>query len=158
MAEVTLNQYDAGNAGGDNNLTQKTQYVDGSTTRVTSFLYDWRDRQTDVDGEVDFYAKTYYDNLDRVIKNERYNTSLSGNLVARSLTFYDDRSRVFQTVRYAVDITTGIVGNSLVDNTWFDSQRHWSRRPWHSVECSALGSRHLCCSLSRFVGSQPGNR
>ncbi|OAI41010.1 hypothetical protein AYO40_00590 [Planctomycetaceae bacterium SCGC AG-212-D15] len=121
MVQVTLNVYDANAAGGDNNLTQQTQYVDGSTTRVTSFLYDWRDRQTDVDGEVDFYARTYYDNLDRVIKNERYNTTLSGNLIGRSLSFFDDRSRVFQTVRFAVDITTGLVGNSLTDNTWFDA-------------------------------------
>src|SRR5262249_6086693 len=121
MVIVTQNQYDAGAAGGDNNLTQQTQYVDGSTSRATRFIYDWRDRQTDVQGPVDFYAKTYYDNFDRTIKNERYNTTFSGNLAGRSLTFNDDRSRVYQTVRFAVDITTGLVGNSLTDNAWFDA-------------------------------------
>ena len=63
----------------------------------------------------------YYDNLDRTIKSERYDTTLSGNLVGRSLSMYDDRSRVFQTVRYAVDPSTGSVGNALADNAWFDA-------------------------------------
>ena len=50
---------------------------------MTTFLYDWRDRRTDTDGEVDFYEKVCYDNLDRVIRTDRYNTTLSGNLIAR---------------------------------------------------------------------------
>ena len=48
-----------------------------------------------------------YDNLDRVTRTERYNTALSGNLIARSDTSYDDRGRVYQQVRYGVDPTTG---------------------------------------------------
>jgi YD repeat-containing protein len=121
MVLVTSFVYDGGQAGGDNNLTQQTQYVDASTARVTSFLYDWRDRQTDTDGEVDFYQKVYYDNRDRVTRTERYNTTLSGNLIARSDTHYDDLIRVYQQVRYEVDPTTGLVGNALTDNTWYDA-------------------------------------
>src|SRR5262249_26774540 len=113
-------QYDNGIAGGDNNLTQTTQHVDASTTRVTTFLYDWRDRQTDTDGEVDFYQKVYFDNLNRQIRTEPYNTTLNGNLIARSDTLFDDQNRVYQTIRYGVDPTTGSIGNSLVDNTWYD--------------------------------------
>ncbi len=121
MVQVSANQYDGGSAGGDNNLTQQTRYVDSGTSRVTTFLYDWRDRRTDTDGEVDFYEKVYYDNLDRTVRTERYNTTLSGNLVARSDSLYDDRNRVYQSIRYGVDPTTGSVGNALVDSTWYDA-------------------------------------
>ncbi len=68
-----------------------------------------------------FYAKVYYDNLDRVTRTERYDTTLSGNLVARNDTLYDDRNRVYQSIRYGVDPTTGLVGNALTDNTWYDA-------------------------------------
>jgi hypothetical protein len=92
-----------------------------AATRVTTFLYDWRDRRTDTDGKVDFYEKVCYDNLDRVIQTDRYNTDLSGSLVARSQTHYDDGGRVYQTIRYGVDPDTGSVGYGLVDNIWFDA-------------------------------------
>ena len=46
-----------------------------TTTRVTTFSYDFRGRRIATDGEVDFYEKTYFDNLDRVTKGERYNTT-----------------------------------------------------------------------------------
>jgi len=55
MVKVTANQYDSGNDGDDGNLTQQTQYVTASDTRVTTFTYDWRNRRTDTDGEIDFY-------------------------------------------------------------------------------------------------------
>ena len=40
-----------------------------TTTRVTTFTYDFRGRRIATDGEVDFYEKTTYDNLDRVGRN-----------------------------------------------------------------------------------------
>jgi hypothetical protein len=138
MKQVSGSVYDNGQAGGDSNVTQQTALVDSTSAnnRATTFCYDFRDRRTDADGEIDFYEKTYYDNLDRVVKSERYNTigpctssssssSSSGsafsNLIARSETKFDDRGRVYQTIRYAVDVTTGIVGNALTDNTWYDA-------------------------------------
>ncbi|MFN5625698.1 MAG: RHS repeat-associated core domain-containing protein, partial [Planctomyces sp.] len=121
---VTARVYDGGTAGGDGNVTSQTQYVDGSTTRVTAFGYDFRSRQTTIDGEVDYYEKKTYDNLNRVIKVERFNTTSGGNLIAKSETKYDDRGRVYRTIRYAVDPSTGTVGNSLSDNSWFDQTGH----------------------------------
>jgi RHS repeat-associated protein len=120
MVLVTANEYDGGADGGDGNLTEQTQRVDGSTARVTAFAYDWRDRQVDVDGEVDFFQRSHYDNLDRVVKVERYDTTASGNLVAREETKFDERGRVYRTIQYAVDPDTGTVGGSLADNSWFD--------------------------------------
>jgi YD repeat-containing protein len=121
MVVVTEKEYDSGTDGGDGNLTIETQHVDSSTSRVTSFTFDWRNRRTDTDGEVDYYETTYYDNLGRVTKTERYNTTAEGNLVARSETKYDDHGRVYQTVQYGVNPSTGTVGNSLTDNTWYDA-------------------------------------
>ena len=120
MVVVTENQFDGGDVG-DGNMTQLIQWVDGSTSRVTSLIYDWRDRRTDTDGEVDFYEKTYYDNLDRTIENERYDTTSGGNLIGRNEIKYDDRGRTYRTIRYGVDPATGTVGNSLADNIWFDA-------------------------------------
>lgn len=112
---VTDNQYD-----NQDNLTQTTSYANATKTRVTTFTYDWRNRRVTQDGEVDRFVKLYYDNLDRVIKTERFDTTESGNLIARSETNYDDLGRVYQTVTHAVDPITGQVGNSLISNTWYD--------------------------------------
>lgn len=121
MVLVTAKAYDDGLAGGDGNLTEVTQSVDSSTTRVTSMTYDFRNRNLTTDGEIDYFQKLYYDNLNRVAKTERYNTTAGGNLIARSETKFDDRGRVYQTIRYGVDPATGTVGNSLTDNSWYDA-------------------------------------
>ena len=121
MVVVTGNEYDNDADGGDGNLTEMTQHVDDTTTRVTDMTYDFRNRRVTTDGEVDYFEKSYYDNLDRVVMSERYDTSEEGNLIARSETLFDDRGRVYQSIRYAVDPDTGDVGNSLTDNTWFDA-------------------------------------
>ena len=122
MVMVSANVYDGGSAGGDGNLTQATQYVSATSgdTRVTSYGYDWRDRQTSIDGEVDFYAVYTYDNLDRITQIQRYNTTSSGNLIGQSATNYDNRGRIYQRITYAVDPSTGTVGNSITTNSWYD--------------------------------------
>ena len=120
MVIVSSSEYDNGVSGGGGNLTETTQHLNATTTRVTSMTYDFRNRNTTTDGEVDYFQKLYYDNLDRVIKTERYDTTILGNLIARSETRFDDLGRVYQSIRYGVDPSTGTVGNSLTDNTWFD--------------------------------------
>jgi YD repeat-containing protein len=121
MVQTSAMQYDGGSDGGDGNLTQQTAYVDGSTTRVTSFEYDFRNRRIVTDGEINLYQTTEYDNLSQTIRVDRRNTSSGGNLIARSETKFDNRGRVYQTIRYAVNPATGTVGNSLVDNTYYDA-------------------------------------
>ncbi len=121
MKQITGLEYDSGNDAGNGNLTKQTEYVDASTTRLTTLTYDWRNRRTDIDGEVESYRKQTYDNLDRVIKTERYDTTSSGNLISRSETKFDNLGRIYQSIQYGVDPSTGTVGNSLTDNTWFDA-------------------------------------
>ena len=120
MVQIAGMEYDGGSAGGDGNLTEQTAFVDGSTARVTSYEYDFRNRRTATDGEVDYFEELFYDNLNHVIQADRRNTNSGGNLIARSETLFDDRGRVYRTIRYGVDPATGTVGNSLTDNTWYD--------------------------------------
>ncbi len=122
MVQVSGVEYDSNVAGGDSNVTKQIAYVDSNSAnnRETSFVYDFRNRRTATDGEVDFYEQVIYDNLDRVLKTDRRNTTSAGNLIARAETRFDDRGRVYQSVRYGVDPTSGVVGYGLTDNTWFD--------------------------------------
>ena len=139
MVEVVSIEYDYGVDMGDGNVTQLIKHVDASTRRVTSMLYDFRNRRTVIDGEIDFYQVDYFDNLDRITKTERYDTygpdfgggggtmssssssgSSLGNLIARNEVLYDDRNRIYRTIRYAVEPSTGQVGNALTDDFWFD--------------------------------------
>ena len=121
MVKVTENQYDGGSDQADGTLTQVTQYASATDTRVTAYGYDWRDRRTSQDGEVDLYEQYTYDNLDRLTQTDRRDTTSGGNLIGRTQIKYDDRGRVYQTVTYAVDPSTGTVGNALTGNTWYDA-------------------------------------
>ncbi len=125
MVVVSAKQYDNGSAGGDGNLTRLTQFVDSNSAndRVTLFEFDFRNRQTTIDGEVDFYQVTTFDNLDRAVKIQRYDSVAppTGTLILQSETLYDDRGNFYQTKRYAVNPSTGTVGNVLVDNFWYDA-------------------------------------
>lgn len=121
MVVITEFQYDGGNDGGDGNLTQQTAYASGTDTRVTSYQYDFRNRQTVINGEIDVYQTNTYNNLSQLSKTERYDTNSLGNLIARSETKFDDRGRVYRTIAYGVDPSTGTVGNSLTSNRWYDA-------------------------------------
>ncbi|MCY2963797.1 MAG: RHS repeat-associated core domain-containing protein, partial [Planctomycetota bacterium] len=123
MVQVSGVEYDSNVAGGDSNVTKQIAYVDSNSAnnRETSFVYDFRNRRTATDGEIDFYEQVIYDNLDRVLRTDRRNTTSAGNLIARAETRFDDRGRVYQSVRYGVDPTSGVVGYGLTDNTWFDA-------------------------------------
>jgi RHS repeat-associated protein len=120
MVKVTANVYDGGSDGGDGKLTQVTHFASDSDTRVTTFGYDWRNRRTSVDGEIDLYVEYTFDNLDRVTRTDRKDTTSSGNLIGRNDILYDDRSRVYQRIIYAVNPSSGEPGNALTENNWFD--------------------------------------
>ncbi|MBN8625807.1 MAG: RHS repeat-associated core domain-containing protein [Planctomycetes bacterium] len=130
LVQVTGNVYDGGASGGDGNLTQQTQFVDASGTndRVTDFGYDWRDRRTSVDGELEFFLELTHDNLDRVVQVDQLNDTENGQLLGRSQTFYDDQGRVYQAKRYSVNPSNGALGNALVDNNWYDEAGNLIKR------------------------------
>ena len=127
MVLLAENQYDGGgcSCGANGNITQTTRYVDASTTRVTSYTYDWRDRRltsSTSDGTTTYIRQNTYDNLNRVTQTDWYHTAAQdANLVGRSKKYYDELGRVYKTETYAVDPSTGTAGTVLADNTWYDS-------------------------------------
>lgn len=121
MVLVTQLEYDNGQDGADGNMTELIQHVDAATARVTEYLYDWRDRQIAVDGEIDFYQQTFHDNLNRSIRIDRRDTTAQGDLIARSETRFDDRGRVYRTIQYGVYVPGGAVGSGLTSNMWYDA-------------------------------------
>jgi RHS repeat-associated protein len=139
MIQLNAMQYDDGDDQGDNNLTQQTQYVDATTTRVTSFAYDWRNRQVDVDGEIDYFQRSYYDNLNRVIKVEQLNTTSSGTLVSRDETKFDNRGRVYRTIRWGVDPGSGTGTGEQPQDMTYDQANHLLRQePAGAMEFQTL--------------------
>ncbi|MCA9228669.1 MAG: hypothetical protein KDA47_23800, partial [Planctomycetales bacterium] len=139
------------------------------TTRITTYEYDWRGRQIAIHGEEGFAQRTEYDNLDRPIRVERYDTVVPaagsssssssssggtvGNLISRADTKYDARGRVYQTHRYAVNPQTGEVGNALIDRTWYDaSGRVIKQQPAGSQQFTKFQYDSLGRQVKQFIG------
>jgi RHS repeat-associated protein len=120
MVQVVAYQYDGNSAGGDGNLTQETQYENASSTRVTTYGYDFRNRRTSTTGEINFYEEYVYDNLDRLIQTNRKDTSSTGALVGQTQTNFDDLGRVYQRLFYSV--SGGVAGNALIEKTWYSAR------------------------------------
>ncbi len=119
MVKVEAYVYDAGVAAKNGNLTQVTRWENASTTRVTNYGYDFRNRRTSLTGEVNTKELYTYDNLDRVTQVDRKNGA-TDVLNGRQATNYDYRDRVYQRLSYAVNPSTGAVGNSLKEDFWYD--------------------------------------
>jgi YD repeat-containing protein len=142
---VMTRQYQYDNGGiGDGDLTQETDYPDGSApARVTQYFYDWRDRLVALKQGVQASENDgthrpilYYqlDNLGNVLTSQQYagdgvtitstngvpNAPSTSLLRAQTTTEYDEQGRVYQTNVYSVDQTSGAVSaNSLTTNTWY---------------------------------------
>jgi hypothetical protein len=149
-----------GCSGGGGHLASVTQHVDATTTRVTEYQYDWRGRQEYVIPPADdqgrtVYTRQHFDNLDQVIKVERYHeqSPSADILISRQETFLDDLGRTYETRRYAVNPTTGSVGNYLAGYTWYDAagnvikQQAEGRRSFSKTFYDGLGR-----PTKQFVG------
>lgn len=160
MVIVTGNVYDGGSAGGNGNVTSRTNYLDatGALDRTTGFLYDFRNRQIQINLPIDSYQVTTYDNLDRVTQVDRFSQA-TNLLIARSKTNFDNLGRAFQQITVAVDPSSGATGNSLVDNTWFDPSGNVAKRL--SAGASTAYTKTQYDSVSRtsasYTGYSPGS-
>jgi RHS repeat-associated protein len=147
MKPVTINHYDNDTDQKNGLLTQVRQPVDdtASNDRVTNYAYDWRNRLLSTSGENGFFQLNYYDNLDRIYRVERYDTSASGNLIGRNETSYDDRNRVYQTTLYPVNISTGTVGTAVTAQTYHDEsgnvlkQTNYGIAAWTKMTYDGIG-------------------
>ena len=158
MVQITGQQFDA-----DGNLTQVSQYVDATTTRVTNYGYDWRDRQvttTTSDDANTYLTQSILDNQGRVVEVDRFYTPSGGTatLMGCNTTSYDNLGRAYQGVTYAV--SSGTVGTGLVSNTWStpratrSSRNRPAPRPssrWSTMAWAAPPSATLATTRPRRV-------
>jgi RHS repeat-associated protein len=147
-----------------------------TTLRVTDFCHDFRGRTVAIDGELDLFQCNTFDNLDRVIRSERYDTrgpcacecpsssssssssssAAPGPLIAKSETLFDARDRVYRTVRYGVDPATGTIGHSLTDNAWYDESGHvLAVRPAGSDLFTKTAFDSLGRAILQYTGFNP---
>jgi len=144
---LSENQYDHGSDGGDGNLTRQTQFVSDTESRVTEFAYDWRNRQIEIIGELDFFQKTDFDNLNRPVQVEQRDGSTSGQLLSSTATLYDNRGRVYRTIRYGVDPGNGSIAGQQTQDTTYDQAYNVLRQEpagameFQTFEYNSLGQR-----------------
>ncbi len=156
MRQVQEREYDGNVAGGDGNLTLLKLYESstGGATRVTTFDYDWRNRQASMDAAIDFYENYSYDNLHRLTSTERRKSS-DDALGWKTENKFDTRGRIFRTVRQG---TSGSGGNSLEDNFWFDEAGNLVRRkPVGSSAFELMTYDSLNRVSIRYRAYGPGN-
>jgi RHS repeat-associated protein len=126
MVTVMLNQYDEGSDGGNGNLTESRAPVDGDNDndRVTQFVYDFRDRRTQVkrhDGTRLLIDVSAYDNLNRVTLVTGYaDTVDNANRTSRVGSLYDALGRVFKIEIDGIDPANGDVTETLATQNWYD--------------------------------------
>ncbi len=128
---------------GNGLLTQRTEHVDASNERITTYDYDWRNRTIATSGEEDFFKSLTHDNRGRVIRTERKDGS-AGALLSRVDTSYDLRGRIYQTRTYGVE-GGFIVGTPLEANRWYDGagnlikSQEPGRSAWTKTVFDSLG-------------------
>lgn len=158
MLLVSESVYDGGQAGGDGNLTKSTLWVDeyASNSRITTYVYDWRNRQKAVDGELDFYQENSYDNLGNVTQVDLKNGTSTAGLLARTMTYFDNLGRVYRTERYAVNPTNGALGNFLAANTWYDASGNTVKQVAMGAKDGRAFTKNAYDGVGRRIGTYSG--
>lgn len=156
MVKIEERAYDGGADGGDGNLTQITRYESGvsGATRVTTYEYDWRNRQTSANAPIDSYQEFTYDNVNRRITTELHKSS-DDALGWKVENKFDNRGRIYQTRRQG---TNGSSGNTLVDNSWRDVAGNVIRRkPAGRDAFELIVYDSLNRITKRYLAFGPGN-
>jgi RHS repeat-associated protein len=127
--------FDGGSAGGNGWATQRTLFVQDSSTnqRQTSFTNDYRGRRILDATPLAPYALHLYDNRSREIAVGQYSstsglgatsdpTSVSTNRLALNETAYDEMGRVWKTTRHEINQSSGSDEDTLTDQRWYDER------------------------------------
>ena len=122
MVLTLENVYDDGADGGDGNLTSTIAPVDDDSghDRVTSYEYDFRNRQISKSAPELSFAAQIYDNLDHIIESTSYVGDISGAPIDSSYAYFDERGQVYKTERSGYDATTHVETARLTSLTWYD--------------------------------------
>ncbi|MEQ1735197.1 MAG: hypothetical protein ABL886_02050, partial [Rhodoglobus sp.] len=133
MVKTEALVYDTGADGGNGLLTQRTLYVEDSTTgqRVNEYLHDLRGDTIVEKTPAAPYAVNKYDNRGRLIAIGQYSsdsglsattdpTSTATNRLALDETMYDERGRAWKSVRHKIDASDGSDDDTLIATRWYD--------------------------------------
>lgn len=132
MELVEAMVYDNAN---DGRLTTRTRYAASGSgaPRVTTYDYDARNRPTLVLNPAEPHQLNKLDTVGRVVATAMYSSSagLNGtddptttdsNRMSLTETLYDERGRAWKTIRHKIDQADGSSDDTLVSQTWFDSE------------------------------------
>ena len=122
MVPTVENVYDDGADGGDGNLTSTISPVDDDSghDRVTSYEYDFRNRQTATSAPEDVFSMQVYDNLGHTIETTSYVGDSSGAPISSTYTSFDDRGQVYRSEQSGYDATTNVETARLTSLSWYD--------------------------------------
>jgi RHS repeat-associated protein len=135
MVKTEELQYDGGADGGNSYLTQRTAFVEGSSTgqRVTTYTNDARGRTVLVSNPQAPHSFNKFDNLGRVTASGLFSSTASivvgtddpttetTNRMGLTQTFYDDLGRVWKSQRHKIDDADGSDDDNLQTLTWYDA-------------------------------------
>jgi len=171
MVTVSEAFYDSGGAAtqgvGDGRVTLSRVHVDGSTTRDTEHVYDYRGRRLKTLNPTTPHILTEYDNLGRATRRAVVTSSSpttidaeAANRVSLTETFYSQRGTPYKT-RTAIDPTQ--TGGSLAwqeGHTWVDevgrTVASWSGGAATKTEHDALGRVTKTYTTDRRGDAAPG--
>lgn len=124
-------------------VTSETRPVGAAhDDRLTVFSYDWRDRLVSTTAADGTLRSVSYDNLDRPVRNETYQ-SLGGALLYRSDAAYDNLGRTYRTTLWSV--SGGVASDPVTADTWFDALgrqikvRALGEKSWNRTQYDSLG-------------------
>ncbi|GAB4547573.1 MAG: hypothetical protein Tsb0013_07390 [Phycisphaerales bacterium] len=133
MFKVSETEYDSGATNGPGLVTERTLHVDGSTTRVTTYVYDDQNRLKVTQTPTYPYTVVGYDAIDRVEYRAQYTSSatLSASTdpssyatgrISLSQTVYDEWGRGFKSVTKGINRSTGaLLSQELTNQSWYDA-------------------------------------
>jgi YD repeat-containing protein len=127
--------YDGGSASGNGYATQRTLFVEGSSTnqRQSNYTNDYRGRRILDATPIAPFGLHLYDNQNREIAVGQFSstsglgassdpTATSTNRLALNETAFDEMGRVWKTTRHKINQSTGADDDSLTDERWYDER------------------------------------
>jgi RHS repeat-associated protein len=135
MVKTENHVYDAGGFSKNGYLTQRTLYVEGSSTnqRQTGYTNDYRGRHIVDATPIAPFALHLYDNVGREIALGQYSstsglgvtsdpTAVSTNRLALNETAFDEMGRVWKTTHHKINQSTGSDDDSITNERWYDER------------------------------------
>jgi len=142
MVKTVEYEYDDGDVG-DGNVTETAVHANASTSYVTEYKYDWRNRLTHSRRPGNVAVLRELDNLGRALTAYTYEDSAADwykytadendetnfiedtdKIRAKTETAYDEEGQVYKTVFWEVRASDGTLHDKLTTEYWYDARGH----------------------------------